>query len=312
MCVICVKPVGVKLPNEEVLKKCFFANPDGAGYMFIENEQVHIKKGYMTFDTFYTEITNDYKRINGDKKAIVMHFRIGTSGSKTAGLTHPYPISSELSKLKETDCYANIGVAHNGILSITSGYSYKNLDKEDKNDTMAFITDYISLFIKTDDDLKDEDKLSIIKRLIGGTNRLAFLTTKEVRLIGDFEKDDATGCIFSNMYWKYASLPDKHKKETNNNVVNFTKKINLKKHYDTFYNEKTGRYDFIEKDCPFSHEGKSEYCNELICSNYSRCKHCTMLLRKRRKALKALRKKAKRNKNKEMIKLIEMELNKRG
>lgn len=44
MCIIAVKEKGYKL-NEEYVKNCFLHNSDGAGFMFVDNNKVHIEKG---------------------------------------------------------------------------------------------------------------------------------------------------------------------------------------------------------------------------------------------------------------------------
>ena len=198
MCVIVVKPSSIDMPSESVLRACFVSNPDGAGYMYRDNGGVHIKKGFMFFKDFYENLTKDYEE-QGNNVAFVMHFRIGTMGSNTAELTHPYPISKELKDLKQLDCFADVGMAHNGIISLTN----KRDAKEDKNDSMAFITDYVSLLMKSKEDFDDQDKLQVIKQLVGASNKLAFLTNKKVIMVGDFTEDKETGCYFSNTYWKW-------------------------------------------------------------------------------------------------------------
>ena len=315
MCVICVKPTGVQLPSEAVLRQCFNHNSDGAGYMFKDGDKVHIKKGFMTFKDFYDSVTKDYEEKDGLRKAFVLHFRIGTSGSNTAGLTHPYPVSKSLDDLKQTDCLTDIGMAHNGIISLTS----KSEDKKvDRNDTMAFIMDYVALFVKNDKDLDDPDKVRVIQQLVGSWNKLVFLTKNTVRMVGNFEKDEATQCLFSNMYWKHSysyttySTPSKPKAEQKKVDEETEKEIEealpLDIYYGECYNKESGKYDFEDQDCPWAYEDRTEFCDPLICSNYYKCKRCIELARKRRKALKSLRKKAKKYKNKSMVELIDKEL----
>lgn len=200
MCVIVAKPTGIDIPSEDILRKCFQKNSDGAGYMFSENGKVHIKKGFMTFSDFYGNVMYDYERLNGKERAFVLHFRIGTQGSNSRELTHPYPVSKNLDELKLTETYTNMGMAHNGIISLTS----RRTDTVDRNDTMAFITDYVSLFVKEDKDFEDNDKMTILRNLLGSGNKLAFLTVNKMWLIGDFTKDEDTGCYFSNTYWKWS------------------------------------------------------------------------------------------------------------
>lgn len=198
MCVIVVKPSNIDMPSESVLRACFVSNPDGAGYMYRQKDGIHIKKGFMFFKDFYENLTKDYEE-QGNNVAFVMHFRIGTMGSRTAELTHPYPISKELEDLKKLEFVSPIAMAHNGIISLTN----KRTENVDRNDSMAFVTDYLALFMKDKEDFEDEDKMQVIKQLVGNSNKLAFLTDKKIYLVGEFYKDESTGCYFSNTYWKW-------------------------------------------------------------------------------------------------------------
>ena len=63
MCIIVSKEKGVKLPTKKILENCFNRNSDGAGFMYVKNNQVMIDKGYMTFEDFYKrlkELKKDY------------------------------------------------------------------------------------------------------------------------------------------------------------------------------------------------------------------------------------------------------------
>ena len=44
MCIAIGKPIGVDVPNDEILTNCFNNNPDGAGFAFNYNNEVVIKK----------------------------------------------------------------------------------------------------------------------------------------------------------------------------------------------------------------------------------------------------------------------------
>ena len=93
MCIIAIKPKNKDLQDKETLKTCFTRNPDGSGYMFVHDNVVEIKKGYMTFDEFYKDLINDYNKYNLKNQNLVMHFRIGTSGQSKLGCTHPFAIT---------------------------------------------------------------------------------------------------------------------------------------------------------------------------------------------------------------------------
>ncbi len=310
MCVIVCKPRDVDMPSEDTLRKCFTHNSDGAGYMYQLGDKIRIKKGFMKFKDFYENVMKDYNEC-GDKRTFVLHFRIGTLGSRSAGLTHPYPLSKNLDDLKQTVFDTNIGVAHNGIISLTSKTTYK----EDKNDTMAFITDYLALFIKSREDLEDDDKMQVIKNLIGGSNKFAFLTNGKLFMLGDFTEDKNTGCYFSNMYWNhsyysssytnydgyqdrwydddyycgvyrggYISKAEDKKEEKKEDKpediiegqvgiedVPPQDNFDLYEYYEQCYDPDKKVYDFVKDDCPFAYEETIDYCERNICGFFNRC-----------------------------------------
>lgn len=53
MCIIIAKKKDNRLPSKEELIYSFSHNPDGAGFMYTDNNKVIIDKGYMNFDSFY-------------------------------------------------------------------------------------------------------------------------------------------------------------------------------------------------------------------------------------------------------------------
>ena len=166
MCVIAYKPLNKAFPEERILQNCFENNDHGAGFMYTFNGEVHIHKGYETFEKFM-EALNKARKITGDKVPYVMHFRIATQGyDKT--MTHPFPLSSKMSNLKRLHYKCSIGVAHNGILDITSDGA------KTYSDTMKFITDYLSNIIQSMDFYKNKRTLKLIEYLIDGS-RLAIL-----------------------------------------------------------------------------------------------------------------------------------------
>ena len=128
MCIAVYKPMGADFPVKRVLKRCFYKNPDGAGFMVANGSAVEIHKGYMGFRSFWKAL-REVRYKYGDDKAYVMHFRISTQGGVRQDGCHPFPLSKDMSDLRRLDCEADIGVAHNGILtgSHTLGHVF-NLD----------------------------------------------------------------------------------------------------------------------------------------------------------------------------------------
>ena len=45
MCIIAIKPIGIKMPNIKTIENCWYNNPDGAGFMYAKESNVYIEKG---------------------------------------------------------------------------------------------------------------------------------------------------------------------------------------------------------------------------------------------------------------------------
>ena len=194
MCIIAYKPLNVAFPEEYILHNCFDNNDDGAGFMYTFNGEVHIHKGYETFEKFMAAL-NKARAVTGDKVPYVMHFRIATQGYEKT-MTHPFPLSSKMENLKRLHYKCSIGVAHNGILDITSDGA------KTYSDTMKFITDYLSNIIQCYDWYKNKRTKKLIEYLIDGS-RLAILDAhSHCELMGKgWEKDN--GIYYSNHTWAY-------------------------------------------------------------------------------------------------------------
>lgn len=201
MCIIVYKPTTAKMPNKKTLITCWNNNRDGAGYMFPSKGSVIIKKGFMKFNEFYNNLKSDLKRY-GEFTPFVLHFRIQTQGGVNPQYTHPFPLSSEMDDLRKLRAKTEIGIAHNGIIDLTSSrYSYTVT----YSDTMKFITDYLSLIIHNKNYYEDKNKLTLIERLI--ESKMAIMDGDgHTELIGDFVEDN--GVYYSNNYFR----EDRYKK----------------------------------------------------------------------------------------------------
>ena len=191
MCVICYKPVGKNLPSKKKIKTMFNNNPDGAGLMYSDGERVIIKKGFMTLGAFNSALSDIRDRASDIP--IVMHFRITTHGGTSAGMTHPFPVTDDVKKLAELEIETGLGVAHNGIISMTS-YA-KAL-----SDTAEYVRRYMTKLLR---DGVDADILDIIEESIG--SKMCILERDmSAHLLGDFIQD-GNGVFYSNDSYKPAS-----------------------------------------------------------------------------------------------------------
>ena len=299
MCVIAYKPLNVAFPEEKILKNCFENNSDGAGFMYAFNGNVHIQKGYDTFEKFYAAL-NAARKITGDKVPYVMHFRIATQGYERS-MTHPFPLTSNMKKMYRLRYDCNIGVAHNGILELTSDGS------KTYSDTMLFITDYLSNIIQKYSWYKNDRIKALIENLIKGS-RLAILDRNgHCELMGKGWEESNNVYYSNNSYarepykWPtHGSWNDdwwddgyyfgrvKPSKKAYKRVVQqpigfatsqaskakaqsdikTAKNICGDEWYDR-YNLATGRYEFDGMNCPGVMENDSSYCS--LCSKHESC-----------------------------------------
>lgn len=288
MCIIAYKPLNVAFPEEYILENCFNNNDDGAGFMYTFNGEVHIHKGYETFEKFMAAL-NKARAITGDKVPYVMHFRIATQGYEKC-MTHPFPLSSKMQNLKRLRCKCSIGVAHNGILDITSDGA------KTYSDTMKFITDYLSNIIQSYDWYKNKRTKKLIEYLIDGS-RLAILDAhSHCELMGKGWEEDK-GIYYSNHTWaykKYAGFSgswnrawwdygfdddlvwDKAKgRYVQRNAVKSEGKKEAVETADSkpdlwkeYYSEFTGKY-YFDDNCPGVVDGDYSYCEK--CANCTFC-----------------------------------------
>lgn len=263
MCVIAVKNKDIGMPSRETMEICWDNNPDGAGYMYSVNGKVYIKKGFMRFEDFWKSLERTREK-HGGKIPYVFHFRIGTQGGNTPQNTHPFPLSSRMGNLRKLDYSCNIGIAHNGIIDLTSSYG-----KVDYSDTMAFITEYLSLIIQSYEWHENDKTKKLIKRLCG--SRLAILDKFDhIELIGDgWEKDD-NGVWYSNQSYM---APKAKKTKASDSWKNYY--CGGHPYIDDWYDDEweafycNGKYDFDESYCPGVLDGDDAYCP--MCSSKKKC-----------------------------------------
>lgn len=213
MCIIAVKKIGVELPNENVFKNCFYNNDDGAGFMYNKDGKVIIKKGYMTFTAFKIALEDSLREIKDVKNTgMVFHFRITTQGGTKPQNCHPFPISNRDIDLQATYFETDLGIAHNGIIDLTSGYNYGTYDytlkkyiKKDSHlsDTQLFIRDYLYGIYKLNNKFyESEDGLDLVERLID--SKMAFLSPNgDIKTVGVF--NESKGMLYSNYTYSYSS-----------------------------------------------------------------------------------------------------------
>jgi len=188
MCIIAVSKKGIRQPTLDQLRTMYDNNPDGAGYMYAKDGLVHIHKGFMTWQDFEREIKA--KAFTADDP-VVYHFRISTQAGVRPTMTHPFPLTDDLELCEALDLTAPVGLAHNGIIHMTS------FTKEVRySDTAYFIAWYMTKLIREHEDVTDPSVNDMIEVLTNSKWAIMDGLTGEIATVGKFE--NKKGLLFSN------------------------------------------------------------------------------------------------------------------
>lgn len=188
MCIIAAKPAGVKMPGTETIRRMWYANRDGAGFMYAADGKVRIEKGFMKLSDFESAIGRLAARYDLCALPLVLHFRITTHGGTKPSNCHPFPLTRSISKLQALGCCASIGVAHNGVIPIVPRYGI--------SDTMEYIATQLAPLAEALPDFCDSPAaLELIENAIH--SKMVFLTDSgKLTTVGHFIEDG--GVLYSN------------------------------------------------------------------------------------------------------------------
>jgi glutamine phosphoribosylpyrophosphate amidotransferase len=163
----------------------FNHNNHGAGYMFTRGGQVVVKKGFGELRELLAELEAEHF---GADDVVVYHFRIATQARRYQ-MTQPFPLTDNEDELQAWDARASFGVAHNGIIQLTSNGNPL------MSDTALYIRDYLSPRIKTEDDITRE-LLSGIEAETGASKLAILASSGNVYLTGRWIYEH--GLFYSN------------------------------------------------------------------------------------------------------------------
>jgi len=152
MCLIALTKAGEKAMPYHDLKASWSSNSDGAGYAFVQEGKIVVKKPYFRLKELAKDYYRDFMAF-GDKSPFMLHLRLATHGAKNAENTHPHILDSK-----------RIAVAHNGILWSPS---------HSVSDTVFFCRTV--LYKRTPDQIFAHEFQKFLTRTIGTGNKLAFL-----------------------------------------------------------------------------------------------------------------------------------------
>lgn len=178
MCIIAAIPKGKQI-NEDTFMTCWENNPDGTGMMYVNNGKIIVTKELYDIDKLW----RNYQKATKLNTDIVLHFRIGTSGTFTSYNIHPFKVNSDL------------WFCHNGILKIDVPKNSK------ENDTQIFNNTVLKLLPK--DFIYNHGIIKLITDYIGVYNKFVFLdSTGTVKIINKGSGIMYEGIWFSNNTYK--------------------------------------------------------------------------------------------------------------
>ena len=191
MCIIMYSQSGVGYPTKETLEYCWEKNSDGAGYAFLTTEDTwEVNKGLMDKEEFFAAWEAE-EFVPGN--TVILHFRIGTSGTWDGACTHPFPIHDEYDELTKLKYNAEHVVFHNGI---------HGQGENDWSDTMVAIRDYIVPLYPLMEDEKIQNILNIVLKADSSYgSRWIFGMGEDTVLMGKWFTDKDTGIMYSKDDW---------------------------------------------------------------------------------------------------------------
>lgn len=179
MCVIAIQPRGNRISRQE-LKNCWDNNSHGAGLMYSDNGKIIVNKEMSSFDKFMTYVEEASKH----DSAVVIHFRIATSGGINDYNCHPFRV------------HKNLYFCHNGILDIDVPVGSKENDTQIFNNNLMKPLPY--------NFYKNNAIMNVLEYTIGSGNKFVFLDDKGDYYILNEQAGEwsENGAWFSNTSYK--------------------------------------------------------------------------------------------------------------
>lgn len=197
MCVIVVKPKGVKL-KEKYWAECFRVNGHGAGLTYVDDNKLVVDKGYFKFDDLYKEITKH------EDKEMIVHFRIASAGSIKIENCHPFFVQGELFK------NFSFSISHNGTLPWRS--------TKEESDTCCFVYDLLGPQLDMHPWFLDFlPGRTFVSRFCGERNKLAIMRydnkkkESKIYIINKEAGVEDMGCWFSNASYRLPVIYHSHR-----------------------------------------------------------------------------------------------------
>ena len=178
MCVAVLKPKDSSI-DDKTLEKCWESNPDGGGFMYVNNDKIIIRKELDSFKKYKTLYRKHESLIDTD---FILHFRIATSGLIDVANTHPHKVNDD------------VYMVHNGVIDRCADVNSKI------SDTMKFCK-----FISNLPNNFTGNK-SMIELITGyiGTDKMIFLNRNgDIKIVNENKGIWKNGNWYSNGNWEY-------------------------------------------------------------------------------------------------------------
>ena len=172
MCVIMIKPVGVKFPSYDAIKNCADSNPDGFSWTVSEQGRIRTFKT-MDKSVFLREYVS-LVMSTPESASMVLHARIATHGSKCEDNCHGFMNEG-----------ATMSFFHNGMLSVTP--------RGDMTDSETFFRDiFLPMY-----NMYGWGAADMAVKAVIGSSKFAFIdNTGQIIRYGHFT--DVDGVFYSN------------------------------------------------------------------------------------------------------------------
>lgn len=180
MCIAIVTKPGARITRTQAANS-WSNNDDGAGFAYVADGKVEVRRGFMTFDEFWAAYDAAAQEF-GETSHFLVHFRIGTSGGNTPENTHPFTCQ-------------NFALIHNGVF-FSPPYS------SERSDTRILAEDPRFSALTKEQVVAGLQKLS--SYIVG--NKVAFLFPDNTVAIANEKSGDwVDNCWFSNKSHSYCT-----------------------------------------------------------------------------------------------------------
>jgi len=165
--------------TESDLQTAFAANPDGAGFMYVNGGGSLVLEKFLTVDPFLKALDRAWDE--NPRSPFGIHFRWATHGTKGLENVHPFRV----------DKYT--GMLHNGVLPVLMGKGSK------RSDTAVFAEDYLTKLSPTWFD--DPILFDMVEQYCTGSKLVVLTTHPDAEYTGYIVNEGAGHWNTANNVW---------------------------------------------------------------------------------------------------------------